>query len=199
MATRGRHWNGVTTVVFSPDGKFLATTGHALPIHIWDAATLDEVRTIAVPPGQVGVLAFSPDGRRLAASITVPGPPASNLKIWDTTSGRELSNWSYPGRNAHAAGFSPNGDTITLVYSSRLTAGNQSVHFRTWETAKGKEIKTTQVANSWMGRLSANGVFGLSTGTSGWKHWDLAKGTSDLEGTGGPNRGMPLTPCQPMA
>jgi WD40 repeat protein len=67
----------------------------------------------------------------------------------------------------------------------------QSVRFQAWESATGKERKAIDAPNSWSGRLSADGAFGLSVGQNGWKHWDLAKGASEIEGTVGPNRGVP--------
>ena len=66
----------VGRVVFSPDGKLLATAGGDKAVRVWDVATGKE---LAVLPGPDGVLAiaFSPDGKSLAA-----GSKNGSVRIW---------------------------------------------------------------------------------------------------------------------
>jgi WD40 repeat protein len=71
------YWTGMA---LSGDGRYLATgwgrrlhqggivtTSPAKGIHVWDVATGKEVHCFPVPEDRATVLAFSPDGRRLAA------------------------------------------------------------------------------------------------------------------------------------
>jgi serine/threonine protein kinase len=53
-------------LAYSPDGKFLAT-GDEGGFKLWDAETLEELRTVATPAEQ---LAFAPDSRTLFAAWT---------------------------------------------------------------------------------------------------------------------------------
>jgi WD40 repeat protein len=57
----------VSSPVFSPDGRTLATCGYH--IYVWDIAT-SRITATATDPGTQGVnvVAFSPDGRTLAAA-----------------------------------------------------------------------------------------------------------------------------------
>jgi eukaryotic-like serine/threonine-protein kinase len=80
-------------VVFSPDGKHLASRALALKvtgynnmaeIRIWDLGTRTAILPIDKLPFS-GSLAFSSDGKRVAADVT-----GAVLKVWDAFSGREL-------------------------------------------------------------------------------------------------------------
>jgi WD40 repeat protein len=56
-------------VVFSGDGRFLAVSD--LKLHVWEAATGRELRTLAIPEGAAfRYAAFSPDGRSLAMELS---------------------------------------------------------------------------------------------------------------------------------
>jgi WD40 repeat protein/tRNA A-37 threonylcarbamoyl transferase component Bud32 len=60
------HRAPVSAVAYSPDGKFLAS-GDQDAFKLWNAETLDEIRTVETPAHQ---LAFTPDGRTLFAAMT---------------------------------------------------------------------------------------------------------------------------------
>jgi len=73
----------VESVAFSPDGKLLACRDHNSGISLWDAATGKSVRRFGVAPTRYPAsatgsmswgfrLAFSPDGKTLAAASGDP-------------------------------------------------------------------------------------------------------------------------------
>lgn len=61
------HSDGVQSVAFSADGRYLATGGKWAHIRVWNAADWTCVRAIELE-GQICHLAFSPDGKFLSAS-----------------------------------------------------------------------------------------------------------------------------------
>src|SRR5262249_50813289 len=52
---------------FSGDGRCLVTEGNER-LHVWDARSGQELQAVALRPGGVGGLRFSPDGRHLAVA-----------------------------------------------------------------------------------------------------------------------------------
>ncbi|MFO0889428.1 MAG: WD40 repeat domain-containing protein [Isosphaeraceae bacterium] len=106
----------VNAVAFSPDGRLIAsgsghffaprdgTTGDLL---VRDAATGREVFSQRELPGGVRSLAFSPDGRFLAASH------AHDLVAWELATGKERFRRTDPGEVAVTSlAFSPDGGTL---------------------------------------------------------------------------------------
>ena len=57
----------VHQVVFSPDGKTLASSDDGGVITLWDVATRKARTTLSMPAKYVRALAYSPDGKTLAS------------------------------------------------------------------------------------------------------------------------------------
>jgi WD40 repeat protein len=153
-----------SAAVFSPDGKSIATGNCQGQILLWDAAT--GARTLALGnPVQTGVLtcvgylAFSPDGRRVAADLV------ANLLTWDVATRKALV-FSDPTKLfiivEGVMTFSPDGRSlVTSDFSGDLTV---------WDATAGTPIKqfpapvsdgiTSGAAFSRDGRLLALGASG---------------------------------------
>jgi hypothetical protein len=72
----GLHTGFVGNVAFSPDGKWLATAGDDSTLKVVDVATGRQALSLG-HSARVHCAVFSPDGRRLAASVGL------TLKLWD--------------------------------------------------------------------------------------------------------------------
>jgi WD40 repeat protein/serine/threonine protein kinase len=96
LLTLKGHTKAVLHAIFSPDGKWLATTSFDKTVKVWDAKTGEELFTfLGIGPGSAlySQVAFSPDSKRLAASFPSGTPPDFNngpLKVWDVQTGQEL-------------------------------------------------------------------------------------------------------------
>src|SRR5258707_15720272 len=81
---------GATRLVFSPDGRLLATgTFRSSTVKLWETATGRELRNLSSGTqsamGMSPFVAFSRDSHLVAAAAG-----NNSVKIWDVTSGREL-------------------------------------------------------------------------------------------------------------
>jgi WD40 repeat protein len=80
-------------------------------IRIWDPLSERLVLRLDAGIGPVWGLAFSPDGRRIAAAMgdwRVSDRPGS-VKVWDATDGRELLSLAAHRGIAWSVAFSPDG------------------------------------------------------------------------------------------
>ncbi|MEW1546274.1 nSTAND1 domain-containing NTPase [Streptomyces tsukubensis] len=101
-------------VLYSPDGKQLATTDALGQITLWTADGSERLAVLpAVPssgagaPAAVTVLAFAPDGRTLAAADS-----GGTLRLWDTVAQRQLAALPSAGGAVLSLAFSPDGSTL---------------------------------------------------------------------------------------
>jgi hypothetical protein len=134
--TGGKVWNTTTPKeiyhpVYSPDGNRIAViipgdSGYS--IKIWDAASGAEIRTLSGNGAVIRSVAYSPDGRRIAASV------ARNIKIWDAGTGQELRTVNGT-QNFFDAVYSPDGRRIAGMHGRR---GNS---VKIYDAESGQELR----------------------------------------------------------
>src|SRR5262249_45675229 len=129
----------VFAVAYSADGKLLASGGYDQSVHIWDAASGREVRTLRGHASGVASLAFRPDGRRLAS-----GGEDGVIKIWDATKGSGPTQVAAESHVRYTGlAFSPDGRWVasaTQDYSGAVRAPGAATReklVRLWEAATG--------------------------------------------------------------
>jgi WD40 repeat protein/serine/threonine protein kinase len=121
-------------VAFSPDGRYLASTGMDWTVKLWDTVTGQEVLTLRGHADNTCRALFSPNGRRLA-SVSVDG----TLKVWDATPLEEAGERHSLTLTGHAGmvygvAFSPDG--------RRLASAGEDHTVKVWHAGSGQEIRT---------------------------------------------------------
>ena len=128
------HIDVVRTVVFSPDGKLLASGGYDSRLRLWDASTGYHISTHR---GGGSAVAFSPDGKLLANAYGGNGI-IGTIGLWDIQTG-ELRHVleEYHGLLTCIA-FSPDGKT--------LVSSSQDAEIIFWDipTTQRRQSLTTQ-------------------------------------------------------
>ena len=86
----GYHEDDLTSIAYSRDGKFLATSSIDADGYIWNAQTFAYVRTLRGHTALVSDIAFSPDGRWLATA----GP--TTVGMWERETNLRIQKGTPP-------------------------------------------------------------------------------------------------------
>jgi WD40 repeat protein len=108
----------------SPDGRLLAVIIDRT-VYGWDLSGGEELFALEGLDGYRFVLAFSPDGRILAA-----GDQAGNVILWDAESGGRLQTLSNAGDTVNSLAFSPDGTKLCAGLEDSITLYDPSTGAR---------------------------------------------------------------------
>ena len=120
------------SLAWSPDGRTLALGGYK-EVRLVDAGSKKTVATLSGMLEAVRALAFSRDGKLLAAAGGLPARKGE-VKIWDAAGQREIAAISGHSDCIYAAAFSADGAQLATASYDRL--------IKLWDVASGKEIRT---------------------------------------------------------
>ncbi len=154
---RLRHTKPVGPITFAPDGKVLASGGRS--IRIWDVTTGKQVRHLKCCSK---VLAFSPDGRLLAAT------EEDKVRLFEVSTGRELCRRGGHAYFAEGVAFSPDGNL--------LASGDRGDTVHLWEVPTGKVVRKLKGHGGLVVGFSPDGKGVISSRPDGCYLLDVATG-----------------------
>jgi WD40 repeat protein len=173
---------------FSPDGKFVATSGSNGQVRIWNLGDLRTPRICKNNGLPVKRLSFSDDGRLLAgADGTV------FIQLWDTATGdRRALSTDETGDYSSIAVLSSTGDLVATtgkVHDIYVLKTKKYEEVAILDRTHGKQVQAVAFSPDEKGLASgdAEGLLVI---------WDLTteKAKHKLEGHGSPIRGVAYTP-----
>ena len=103
-ATLSRHTKRNKNIVFSPDGKSLASADDNNTIRLWDSVTGEHKLTLTGHKG--GLLSFSPDGSKLASA------GEEVIRLWDVVTGELELTFAAHANSIDTLIYSPDGKCI---------------------------------------------------------------------------------------
>nr|WP_162299459.1 PD40 domain-containing protein [Mycobacteroides abscessus] len=131
------HKGAVYTVVFSPDGKLLASASDDGTVRLWDISDPSNPSPMGPPltghTSFVTAVAFSPDGKTLASTSG-----DGTLRLWNVSNPDHVHQRSAPlptGGAAYMVAFSPDGRTAA--------AANDDHTVRLWDVADPEAPRAT--------------------------------------------------------
>ena len=129
--------SGLANVTFSPDGQRLATSEGRI-VRIWKAASGQEILTLPSLERFITRIAYSPDGKRLAAASQ-----DGSVKVWDAVTGATCL--TLPGRTSAVYGltYSPDGRRLVTAAGGTNKGGERLYsEVKLWDALTGQEILT---------------------------------------------------------
>jgi len=124
----------VLSLRFSPDSRTLAAGGYQ-EVRLIDTVNEKVVATLGGHADYVRAIAFSPDGKRLAAAGG-PCQRSGEIKIWDLASRQLLKTLQGHKDCIYSVAWSPDGKLIA--------SGSYDKSVKLWDAASGSELRTLQ-------------------------------------------------------
>lgn len=109
------HSDGITDLVFTPDGKYLVSSGEDSKVILWDMVSSRQMQIFTGHIRTVNSLAVHPSKNWLASASD-----DKTVKIWEYPSGKLIKEYQFFGFPVKSVSFNPNGD--------ELACGSDSVY-----------------------------------------------------------------------
>jgi WD40 repeat protein len=156
-SNRGRGYGpGPSLLAFSPGGDLLAAFGRDPSVRLWDVRARRLLHTVKGTARVFTTVAFSPDGRRLAAGGVRQGTAKDEgtIHIIDPVKGEVLANLPSDG---FLLAFTPDGKTLLSADYPPSQDGKMTSRLWDVETGRKRSERTFLTEKHYIGELSPDG------------------------------------------
>lgn len=139
------HNSDVWTVMFSPDGNWLASGSVDSTVKVWNKENRELVLTLKQPSG-VTYLAFSRDGNYLTTAAY-----DEKVRLWKLPEGTLVKEFTGHKGTVWSVNFSPDGKIIT--------SSGEDASIKLWDVESGQLVRTLvgHTLNVWVVKFSPDG------------------------------------------
>jgi WD40 repeat protein len=141
----------VSSVAYSPDGRFVVSGSADSSVKIWDLETGRELWTLPEHEAAVKSVAYSPDGRRVLS-----GGADYTIRLWDVETGEELKSSTGHSNVINSVAYSPDGKFAVSGSADRTVKIWNMENHRTVQTLYGHSLWVNAVCYSPDGRAIAS-------------------------------------------
>lgn len=164
----------INDVKFSLNGDLLAV-GTNIGVWLYDAQTGTEMALLNDNPKNVKTVAFSPNGKTLAAG---GASPEGAIQLWNIDTARQVSIMGKGIGSVSVLAFSEDGKTLASVSSTRglefylwdVDTGLEASHFKGQQNAINFGVLTVSPNHRFFASAGGNRVFLWDTETQTLKH-----------------------------
>ncbi len=126
-------WKAIRALDCSANGKLVAC-GSGDDVLLWDPATGKDIRLLKGPHNEITSIAFSPDGKHVAATALVH----TAVFLWDTASGKRLcDDAGHDGAQVGRLEYSADGRVLTSCCADWT--------LRQWDAATGRQLRRIEL------------------------------------------------------
>jgi WD40 repeat protein len=158
------HTDDITSIAFSPDGQFLASSSIDRSIRVWDVNSQECLRVLLGHNRHVCVVRFSNDGQRLVSCSNDGG-----ILIWNIESPDPIRQLDGHDNYVTAAEFSPNDELMASC--------SRDGTIRIWEPeARGNSLRTMGDRMYSSLKWSSDGIHILVSAYTAVQFWNAITG-----------------------
>ena len=162
----------IKSVVFSPDGKTLASGGSKdNKVRFWNVTTGKELNKILSSDlGGISSVAYSPDGKILAAGEYGSG----RVILWQSNNYKEISTFDVSGNGISSIAFSADSNFLAVGYYGAVTV---------WEIDEGKVLYKFKPCERYVKSVAfnLNNILAAAGSNSMVTLWELGVGNEVLK------------------
>jgi len=166
------HYESITAVAYSPDGRYIVTGSEDKTARLWDVRKGEEVRIFKGHTDYVTSVNFSSDGRYL-----VTGSLDKTTKIWDLKMVGAVYTFGDHPDYVTSVAFSPDGKYIISASGSFMRRMDKTA--RLWEISSKSQVRTFEGQSHWGNSVnfSDDGRYIATVfGDGSTKLWDIVGG-----------------------